>query len=68
MARTTTAVSVRSDRDYVAYLYVLARNLNKPIADIVREAIDEKHGADLAHIAATFRASLGKKTTQRKAK
>ncbi len=44
MAKTTTAVSVRGDKEYTTKLYILAAKRNVRVADLVRLALDQAYG------------------------
>jgi hypothetical protein len=49
-----TTISCQGDRDYVLKLRVLAAVRNQRVGDMVRQALDEKYGQDMASIAPIF--------------
>jgi hypothetical protein len=56
----TTPIGIRGDREYVNNLNGLAEALKTTVSDLVRAAVDEKYGDQLAVIE-RHRAEIGKK-------
>lgn len=50
MVRTTIAMSVRGDREFANYIYILARELELPVTDVIRNALEDKHSGRLGQI------------------
>jgi hypothetical protein len=64
MARTSTNISLRGDREYVNALAVLAKREGTSIGVLVRRALDEKYGESLQSISALFFADAETKMSQ----
>lgn len=64
MAKTTTAVSIRGDKDITTRLTILAAKRKTIVADLVRYAVDKEYGVDLADIDLNSVESTGTKIDQ----
>lgn len=57
MARNTLSVSLKADKPYIQALGVLAKRHGKTVGELMRQASDEKFGADLAPLVLFFNQS-----------
>lgn len=55
--KTTTAVSVRADSDYTLALKTLAGQQNRPVCDLVRDALDAAYGKQIESMRLFFAAN-----------
>lgn len=59
MTDKMTALPARCDDNYKDALKRLGRQKNKPVGDLVRDAIDQVYGGDLKPLLAFFRTQNG---------
>lgn len=62
----TISISVQGDRKFVEVMRFLAAKRNTTMAELVRTALEEAYGKDIAHIASIFDAYDGAQESERK--
>jgi hypothetical protein len=50
----STSISCRADKEFVNVLHEIAYRMRKPIADIVRVALDEQYADEIAAVRSFF--------------